>query len=306
MQTKQIILVVTAVLILTSFSTVRAQDLDKVLITSVKLTDNIYMLQGAGGNIGLSFGSDGIFIIDDQFAPLHEKIIAKIDELTGSTVSESANTFLLNTQFHPDHTGGNELMGKTGAIIIAHDNVRNRITVEHSVPFFNMTSPPVPEIGLPAITFEQDITLHLNGDDVNIIHVGPAHTDGDAIVHFSKADVIHGGDTIWGGMYPFIDLSSGGSIDGMIESSRKLLALADDETRLIPGHGPPIGREELQSFFDMLTTIRDAGAKSIEAGNDHETTTASKPTAGHDAAWGQGFIKPDQMAEFVYKSLTEK
>ncbi|MEE8149477.1 MAG: MBL fold metallo-hydrolase, partial [candidate division Zixibacteria bacterium] len=237
MRTKQIILVVTAVLILTSFSTASAQDFDKIQITSVKITDNIFMLQGAGGNIGLSFGSDGIFIIDDKFAPLHEKLIAVIDELTKGKVSESANTFLLNTHFHGDHTGGNELLGKTGAVIMAHQNVRKRLSVEMNIPFFKSTSPPVPGIGLPVITFEQDITLHLNGDNVNIIHVGPAHTDGDAIVHFSKADVIHGGDILFASSYPFIDLDNGGSVFGVINAVEQILELAGDKTKIIPGHG---------------------------------------------------------------------
>ncbi len=304
MQTKQIILVVTAVLILTSFSTVRAQDLDKVLITSVKLTDNIYMLQGAGGNIGLSFGSDGIFIIDDQFAPLHEKIIAMIDELSGSIVSESANTFLLNTHFHGDHTGGNELQGKSGTVIVAHQNVRKRLSVELVVPFFNSTSPPVPEIGLPVITFEQDITLHLNGDNVNIIHVGPAHTDGDAIVHFTKADVIHGGDILFTSTYPFIDMDNGGSVSGVIAAVEKIIKLAGDKTKIIPGHGDITDKAGIEGYHKMLSTIFARVSEMVAGGKTLEQIIASKPTSEFDAKYN-GFVSNEAFLGLLYRDLTE-
>ncbi|MCH7691151.1 MAG: MBL fold metallo-hydrolase, partial [candidate division Zixibacteria bacterium] len=239
-----------------------------------------------------------------QFAPLHEKIIAKIDELTGSTVSKSVNTFLLNTHFHPDHTGGNELMGKTGTIIIAHDNVRNRITVEHSVPFFNMTSPPVPEIGLPVITFEQDITLHLNGDSVNIIYVGPAHTDGDAIVHFTKADVIHGGDILFTNSYPFIDLDNGGSVGGFIEAVEKILELAGENTKIIPGHGNIIGRTGLESYHKMLSSVFESVSAMVKDGKTLEQIVASKPTKEFDAQYS-GFISNEAFLGLLYSDLTE-
>jgi len=289
MKTKQIISMVAAVLILTSFSTVSTQDLDKVQIISVKVTDNIFMLQGAGGNIGLSFGSDGIFIIDDQFAQLHEKIIAMIDKLTGGTVSESANTFLLNTHFHGDHTGGNELLGKSSAVIVAHQNVRKRLSVELVVPFFNSTSPPVPEIGLPVITFEQDITLHLNGDDVRIIHVGPAHTDGDAIVHFTKSDVIHTGDILFTNSYPFIDLDNGGSVGGFINAVEKILELAGDNTQIIPGHGSLTDKAGVLGYHKMLSTILTRVSEMVASGKTLEEIVASKPTSEFDEQYN-GFI----------------
>ena len=304
MRTNQIMLVVAAVLILTSFSTVIAQDLDKVQITSVKVTDNIYMLKGAGGNIGLSFGSDGIFIIDDQFAPLNEKIIAKIDDLTGSKVSESANTFLLNTHFHGDHTGGNEIMGKSGNVILAHQNVRKRLSVELVVPFFNSTSPPVPEIGLPVITFEQDITLHLNGDSVNIIYVGPAHTDGDAIVHFTKADVIHGGDILFTNTYPFIDLDNGGSVGGFINAVEMILELAGENTNIIPGHGSLTDKAGVLGYHKMLSTILTRVSEMVAGGNTLEEIVASKPTSEFDAQFN-GFISNEAFLGFVYMDLTE-
>jgi glyoxylase-like metal-dependent hydrolase (beta-lactamase superfamily II) len=296
--------VVTAMLILTSFSTAIAQDLDKVQITSVKITDNIYMLQGAGGNIGLSFGSDGIFIIDDQFAPLHEKLIAVIDELTKGKVSESANTFLLNTHFHGDHTGGNELLGKTGAVIMAHQNVRKRLSVEMNIPFFKSTNPAVADVGLPVITFEQDITLHLNGDNVKIIHVGPAHTDGDAIVHFSKADVIHGGDILFSSTYPFIDLDNGGSVSGVIAAVEKIIILAGDKTKIIPGHGDIMTKAGLESYHKMLSTIFERVSEMVADGKTLEEIIASKPTDQFDLQFS-GMISDEAFLGFVFRDLTE-
>ena len=304
MRTKQIILMVTAVLILTSYNTVSAQDLDKVQITAVKVADNIYMLQGAGGNIGLSFGSDGIFIIDDQFAPLHEKLIAVIDELTDGKVSKSANTFLLNTHFHPDHTGGNELMGESGTVIVAHNNVRNRLAVEQVIPFFNRTSPPVPDIGLPVITFEQDITLHLNGDIVRFIHVGPAHTDGDAIVHFTKSDVIHTGDILFTNSYPFIDLDNGGSVGGFINAVEKILELAGDNTKIIPGHGSLTDKAGVLSYHKMLSTIFERVTAMVKDGKTLEQIIASKPTTEFDAQY-DGFISNEAFLGLLYSVLTE-
>lgn len=304
MRTKQIILVVTALLVLTGYSKVRTQDLDKVQITSVKITDNIYMLQGAGGNIGLSFGSDGIFIIDDQFAPLHEKIMAVIDELTGDTAAESANTFLLNTHFHGDHTGGNELLGKTGAVIMAHRNVRKRLSVEMNIPFFKKTSSPVPGIGLPVITFEQNITLHLNGDDVKIIHVGPAHTDGDAIVYFSKADVIHGGDILFTNSYPFIDLDNGGSVSGVIAAVETILKLAGDKTKIIPGHGDLTDKAGIEAYHKMMSTIFESVSEMVADNKTLEQIVAEKPTSEFDAQYN-GFISSEAFLGFIFRDLTE-
>ena len=304
MRTKQFILVLTAVLILTSFSTVSAQDFDKVQIKSVKVTDNIYMLRGAGGNIGLSFGSDGIFIIDDQFAPLHEKLIAVIDELTKGKVSESANTFLLNTHFHGDHTGGNELLGSTGAVIMAHQNVRKRLSVELNIPFFNSTNPAVADVGLPVITFEQDITLHLNGDNVKIIHVGPAHTDGDAIVHFTRSNVIHCGDILFASVYPFVDMDNGGSVSGVITAVESILELSDSNTILIPGHGSIIDKAGLESYHKMLSTIFESVSAMVVDGKTLEQIVASKPTDQFDAHFS-GMISSEAFLGFVFRDLTE-
>lgn len=304
MRTKKIILTVATMLLLTSFSTVSTQDLDKVEITAVKITGNTYMLKGAGGNIGLSFGSDGIFIIDDQFAPLHEKLIAVIDELTKGKVSESANTFLINTHFHFDHTGGNELLGKTGAVIMAHQNVRKRLSVEMNIPFFNSTNPAVADVGLPLISFEQDITLHLNGDNIDIIHVGPAHTDGDAIVHFTKSDVIHAGDILFTNSYPFIDLDNGGSVSGFINAVEKIIELAGEKTKIIPGHGTIIDRAGLKSYHKMLSTIFTRISEMVADGKTLAEIVSSKPTSEFDTEYN-GFISNEAFLGLLYRDLTE-
>ncbi|MCP4249053.1 MAG: MBL fold metallo-hydrolase, partial [bacterium] len=207
-----------------------AQDLEDVEIETTKVAENLYMLVGAGGNIGLSVGPDGAFLIDDQFAPLTEKITAAI-----KAVTEAPIRFVVNTHWHFDHTGGNENLGKAGAVIVAHENVRRRMSTEQFIAAFDRRVPASPPGALPVITFADAVTFHLNGDELHVFHVAPAHTDGDSIVHFRKANVLHLGDTFFDGMYPFIDVSAGGSIAGMIEAVDRALKLCDDKTKIIPG-----------------------------------------------------------------------
>ncbi|HEX2896921.1 MAG TPA: MBL fold metallo-hydrolase, partial [candidate division Zixibacteria bacterium] len=232
-----------------------AQDFDNVQINPVKVTDNIYMLEGQGGNIGLFFGPQGTFVIDDQYAPLHEKIVAKIKELTTGSVPENGNVFVINTHYHVDHTSGNELMGKTGAIIVAHENVRKRLSTEQVNKLFNRTFPPSPAGALPIITFTDDLTFHINGDSVKVHHVAPAHTDGDAIIIFTKANVIHTGDLLFTSSYPIIDLDGGGSVMGMIRAIGEVMKLCNEQTKVIPGHGKLTDKAGLAKFREMLDTI---------------------------------------------------
>ena len=227
-----------------------AQDFSKIEIKTEKLSDTLYMLIGAGGNIGVSVGADSVFVIDDQFAPMTPKIEAAIKKLTAKPVQ-----FVLNTHWHFDHTGGNENFGKAGAIIMAHDNVRKRMSSEQFITFLRAKSPASPALALPVITFAQEMTMHLNGEEIFAFHVPNAHTDGDTIVHFRKNNVIHMGDTFFNGFYPFIDTSSGGTPEGMIATADKVLALSDDKTRIIPGHGPLSNKAELKVFRDMLATV---------------------------------------------------
>lgn len=303
MSLRLFLVIVVSILLLEVVPTT-AQDFENVQFTSVKAADNIYMLQGAGGNIGLFFGEDGIFLIDDQFAPLHEKLIAKINELTGSADIDLSNAFLINTHFHGDHTGGNELLGKSGAIIIAHENGRQRLTTENYVPFFDSRNAALPKAGLPVITFSKDITFHINGDSVRVVHVGQAHTDGDAFVHFTNANVIHAGDILFMQTYPFIDLDNGGSVTGVIKGTEMILALSNDKTRIIPGHGDLTDRAGLESYLKMLTTTYATVGRLVDDGKTLEQIQAAKPTAEFDAEFA-GFITGDAFVGLLYRDLTE-
>ena len=275
------------------------QDFSKVEITSEKLADGVYMLKGAGGNIGLSVGADAAFLIDDQYAPLTPKIKAAVAALTDKPVR-----FVLNTHWHGDHTGGNKDLGEAGTLIVAHENVRKRMSTDQFIEAFGSKVPASEPVALPVVTFNDSVTFHLNGDDIYAVHVAPAHTDGDSIVQFRKANVLHGGDTFFNGMYPFIDLSSGGSISGMIAAADRLLALAGDGTKIIPGHGPLATKADLKAYRDMLVTARDRVAALVKAGKTLEQTTAAKPLADLDAKWGQGFLKADPFVSILYKDLS--
>jgi glyoxylase-like metal-dependent hydrolase (beta-lactamase superfamily II) len=278
-----------------------AQDFDAVEIKTEQLADGVYMLVGAGGNIAISVGEDSTFMVDDQYAPLTDKIQAAV-----AAVSDKPVEFVINTHWHGDHVGGNEKLGNAGAVIVAHENVRKRLSTEQLMEFFDRTVPPLPKAGLPVITFTRDVKFHLNGDEIGVFHVAHAHTDGDAIIHFKKANVVHMGDVFFNGMYPFIDISSGGSIDGIIAALDHALTLIDDHTKVVPGHGVLTDRAGTLAYRDMLSGIRKRVATLVEAGKSLEEVIASKPTTEFDEAWGKGFIKPEQMAEFVYTSLKGK
>jgi cyclase len=274
------------------------QDFSKVEIKPEKVAEGIYMLAGAGGNIGLSVGRNGTYVIDDQYAPLTDKILAAIRAITPDPVR-----FVVNTHWHGDHTGGNENMGKAGALLVAHENVRRRMSAEQFNATFNRTTPASPEGALPVVTFTEAVTFHWNGDEIRVSHVPPAHTDGDSIVHFVKADVVHMGDLFFNGGFPFIDTSSGGKVDGVIGAADRVLAAIGDKTRVIPGHGPLATRADLQSYRDTLKTLRDRIAKLKAEGRSRDEVIAAKPTADHDAKWGTGFMKGDVFTGLVYDSL---
>jgi len=271
-------------------------DFSKSQITTEKIADNLYVLFGDGGNIGLSVGPDGAFLIDDQYAPLTAKILAAI-----KAVSPQPVRYVVNTHWHDDHSGGNENFGKAGALIVAHDSVRRRMSTEQFIAFFNSKVPPSPKPALPVITFPDRITLHLNGDEVQAVHMPPAHTDGDAIVHFRKANVVHMGDLYFTGMYPFIDQSSGGSVDGMIEAADRTLKLVDARTRIIPGHGPMGDPADLRVYRAMLVTVRDRIRPMVKAGRTLAEVRAAAPTKDLDGKWGKGFLSPAQFVEMVFK-----
>ena len=275
------------------------QDFTKVEIKTEKLAEGVWMLTGAGGNIGVSAGADGVFMIDSQYAPLSDKIKAAV-----AGISKQPVRFVLNTHWHGDHVGGNENLGKTGAVIVAHDNVRKRMSSEQFIKAFNSKVPASPAAALPLVTFVDSVSFHVNGDDVDAFHVPPAHTDGDAIVYFRKANVLHMGDTFFNGLYPFVDLSTGGSIAGMIAACDRGLGMGDASTKIIPGHGPSGNKTDLKAFRDMLAASRDAVAPLVKAGKSLDDVKAAKPTAALDEKWGKGFLKPEVWVAIVYADLS--
>lgn len=273
-------------------------DWTKVEIRTTKLSDSVYVLEGRGGNIGLSVGDD-VFVIDDQYAQLSEKILAAIRAITPKAVR-----FVINTHWHSDHVGGNEAMAKVGALIVAHENVRKRMGTEQMLDFTRRV-PPSPRAALPVVTFTGAISFHINGEELRAIHVARAHTDGDAIVHFLKSDVIHMGDVYWNGLYPFIDTSSGGTVAGTIAACDQVLAIASDRTRIIPGHGPAVSdKAGLKAYRDMLAAISERIGAMVGRGMTVEAIVAAKPTADYDEKWGKGFLPGDKFAEGVARNLT--
>jgi cyclase len=276
----------------------QGEDYSKVVVEAQKLAEGVYMVTGAGGNIGASVGEDGIALIDDQFAPLTPKIQEALAKLSNKPIR-----FVINTHWHGDHTGGNENFGKAGAVIVAHENVRKRMSEKQFSQFFNRESPPSPKEALPVVTFTQDVTLNFNGETLQVFHVDNAHTDGDALIYFRNANVLHMGDTFFNRMYPFIDAGSGGGIDGAIAAVDKVLGMVGAETKIIPGHGPLGTRPDLENYRAMLATLRERVTRLIRDGKTLEQVLAEKPIADLDATWGKGFFKPEQIVQMVYLDL---
>jgi len=275
------------------------QEFDKVQIETVKAAENVHMLLGSGGNIGVCTGDDGVFLVDDQYAPLTEKIKAAIGKISNKDIR-----FLINTHWHLDHVGGNENIGEAGAVIIAHENVRNRMSTDQFIEFFQKQFPASPKIALPIITFTQDITFHLNEDEIHVFHVKNAHTDGDAIVYFRNSNVIHTGDIYFAGLYPFIDTGSHGSVNGVINAARYVLSIINDDTKVIPGHGHLSNKAELSGYVDMLFTLRNRMKKLISEGKTLKEVQATKPTQEYDDKWGHGFLSPNKFVQILYNDLS--
>jgi len=277
------------------------RDFSRVEVKAVKINDTTYMLAGAGGNIGLSVGEDAAFIIDDQFAPLTARITAAIAQITPKPVK-----FVLNTHWHDNHTAGNENLGKAGAIIVAHHNVRKRMSTEQLIDFLNLKTKADPKDALPVITFGADISFHLNGEQIRAIHMPAAHTDGDAVVHFTGSDVFHMGDIYFNGFYPFIDAESGGSADGVVAACDQVLKLASDKTRIIPGHGPLSNPAELKVYRDMVATVSARVKALVAQGKTLDDIKAAKVSADYDEKWGKGFIRPERFAEMLARPLLKR
>jgi glyoxylase-like metal-dependent hydrolase (beta-lactamase superfamily II) len=275
------------------------RDWSKVEIKALEAGPGVYMLTGAGGNLGLCVGEDATFLVDDQYAPLTEKITAAV-----AKISEKPVRFVVNTHMHGDHAGGNENLGKAGALIVAHENVRRRMSVDQIHALSGDTTRAYPKPALPVITFTDSVSFHLNGQEITVAHVRNAHTDGDAVIHFRGSNVVHMGDVYFNGIYPFIDTGSGGSIRGMIAAVEAVLARVDESTKIIPGHGPLSNKREMEDYLKMLRGVRDGVRGAIAAGKTRDQTIAMKPTSSWDAIWGDGFMKPDLFTGSVYDDLS--
>lgn len=284
-----------AAMLAAPFTLAFAQNMDKVEIKTEKLSPTTYVMYGAGGNIGVSIGDDAVFLIDDQYAPLTPKIAAAIKALTDKPVQ-----FVLNTHWHGDHVGGNENLRKTGTLVIAHNNTRKRLTAEQFLVHINRKIPPLPAGALPVVTFSSDMTFHINGDEVFVFYAPNAHTDGDAVVHFRNSNVVHMGDTLWHNIYPIVDSRAGGTPEGMIAAADRVLALADNNTRIIAGHGPLASKADLKAFRDMLANISGRVKAMVKEGKKLEDVIAAKPTAEFDERWGKGFFTPQRFTEMLF------
>jgi glyoxylase-like metal-dependent hydrolase (beta-lactamase superfamily II) len=251
-------------------------------VQTVSVAPGIWMLTGRGGNIGVSVGTDGAAIIDDKFADNAPNIRAAIAMLSAKPVS-----FVINTHLHGDHTGGNEAFGNAGAVIIAQENVRKRLSVDVVNPSNGQTIPARPRAALPVVTFADSAALHFNDDDLEFTHLPNAHTETDIAVRFRKANVVHMGDCFTGG-FPFIDGNTGGTLDGLILAHEKVLPTIDDRTILIRGHGPLGNKAELQAYHDMLVTVRDRVAKLVRAGKSQDDVVAARPTREFEEKYGGG------------------
>jgi cyclase len=294
---KKVLLLVVSLLFAIS---VNAQtDFSKVEIKATKVNGNVYMLEGSGGNIGVSVGPDGILIVDDQFAPLADKIRAALKQL-----GDGKLRFILNTHWHGDHTGGNVVFGPE-APIIAHDNVRKRLATEQKSELFKRTTPASPKEALPVITFDQSLSVHFNGEEIRAIHFPHGHTDGDSVIFFTNSNVVHLGDDFFAGRFPFVDLESGGSVEGLIKNIGELITKIPATAKLIPGHGPLSTLDDLKSYHRMLVQTTEIVRQKITAGKTLDQIK-SEGLSDEWKPWGTGFIKTDLWIETIYKSLSRR
>jgi cyclase len=278
------------------------QNMDTVTIRPVKVKDNLFMLKGNGGNIGLLSGPDGSFMVDDQYAPLSEKITAAVTKLTPNAVK-----YLVNTHVHGDHSGGNENFQKQGVTIVAQENVRLRMTKPYTNPMNNQITPPRDPSAWPLVTFDETIRLHLNGEDIEITHFKMgAHTDGDAVVRFKNANVLHAGDLFVRYGYPYIDGSRGGTYKGFIKSLDKIIEITDDQTVIMPGHGELATRNDVKALRDKLVDIGDKVAAALKKGRKIEDIPALGITDPYDAELGKGFLKGKDFVTIIANELSKK
>ena len=276
-----------------------AAQFEDVEIKTTHLSGNVHMLEGRGGNLAVSVGEDGVFLVDDQYAPLTDRILAAIAELSDDPVS-----FVINTHWHGDHVGGNEQLGEMGAVLVSHDNVRMRMATDQD--WRGRTVPASSRAALPVVTFNDRVTFHINGETVTAYHAPKAHTDGDSIIHFPVSNVIHMGDVLFTGQYPFIDIESGGSAQGVVEAVQTSLGLCRSGTKVIAGHGPLTNCAGLESYGQMLADVMESVQALVDQGKSLDEIKAGKPTSAMDEKLGGGFISPDAFVESIYNSLVQE
>lgn len=291
-----------AALVFICFSTITSAqiDFDKVQIETTPVADRIYMLSGGGGNIGVLVGEEGVLLVDAMFAELEEKNRAVISKLSDGPIR-----FLLNTNWHYDHVRGNVSFANLGAIIVAHEMTRKRMETEQYHPFFDMELPAYPTEALPVVTISDSMSLYFNGEEIHVFHVAAAHSDADLAFYFRKANVLHTGDLYFSKGYPFIDYNHGGGVDGMIVSADKLIDMVDEDTKIIPGHGPLSDREGLRQYREMLVILRDRIAGRIKERKSLEEITLEKPTSDFDEGRDMG-MSPDEFVRILYDDLTKR
>ncbi|HEY5885707.1 MAG TPA: MBL fold metallo-hydrolase [Pyrinomonadaceae bacterium] len=294
-----VLLVILLLLAFTATATYAQTDWSKVEIKVHKVNGNVYMLEGAGGNIGVSVGPDGILIVDDQYAPLADKIKAAL-----KTLGEGKLKFVLNTHWHGDHTGSNAAFGPEAAVI-AHDNVRKRMSTVQENKLFKRTTPASPKEALPVVTFGHSLSIHFNGEEIRAIHFPTGHTDGDSIIYFPSANVIHMGDHFFTGKFPFVDLDSGGTVEGFIKNVGEVIAKLPAGVKIVPGHGPLSTPDDLKLFHRMLTETTGIVRKKMADGKSLEQIKA-EGLPEEWKSWGTGFIKTDIWIEIIHRSYSNK
>ncbi len=270
----------------------------KTLIRVTQLAPNVHLLQGYGGNMAVQTGPDGKVLIDSSYMPAAPRILAALD-----SISKDPAATLINSHWHVDHVDGNQPMHEAGFRILAHSKTRERLMTPQSIALLHVSLPAYPAAAWPVTTFDQSLTLWRNGDQLTLAHYAPAHTDTDIYIHFPNANVLHVADIWFNGVYPLIDESSGGNIDGMIAASAHALNLADAQTKIIPGHGPLGTRAQLVDYHAMLSTVRDRVATLKKSGLTEAEVVARKPTASLDAQWGKGGMTPDVFTGIVYRTV---
>ena len=268
-------------------------------IRTARLTDRIYLLEGAGGNVAVFVWDDGALLVDDKIAPVTAQVKAAVAAITQKPIR-----FVVNTHWHPDHRGGNAGLAGDGAVIVAHENVRRRMSVDGFVAVFGRNLPASPPQALPIVTFTRDVTFHLGDEEISIVHVDPAHTDGDSFVRFRRANALHMGDCYLNGSYPVIDYSNGGTYTGIIAAADAALGMVDSSTRIIPGHGPVSNARELREWRDMLVTILKSVKKSVAGGKSLGQVKHDRPTREWDDRFPNSFVTSDHVVEEAYRAVT--